>query len=113
LIVEFNSSGTSNFAFDTSAGGDEEDTVLPVLIFSVVHIEKGLFSYKDAESGLTFAVRLDRLDGGIPGFDKSLKLDFEGAFRNRQCQRRDSRSNKFQRPGIYCYRRGPIYSGNR
>ena len=80
LIVEFNSSGISNFAFDTSAGEEEEDTALPVLIFSRVHIEKGIFSYKDAESGLTFAVRLDRLDGGIPGFDKSLKLDFEGAF---------------------------------
>ena len=80
LIVEFNSSGISNFAFDTSAGEEEEETALPVLIFSHVHIEKGLFSYKDAESGLTFAVRLDRLDGGIPGFDKSLKLNFEGAF---------------------------------
>ena len=80
VIVEFNSSGTSNFAFDTLGGEEEEDTALPVLIFSDVHIEKGLFSYKDAESGLTFAVRLDRLDGGIPGFDKSFKLDFEGAF---------------------------------
>ena len=81
VIVEFNSSGTSNFAFDAPGGEEEEeDTALPVLIFSDVHIEKGLFSYKDAQSGLTFTVRLDRLDGGIPGFDKSLKLDFEGAF---------------------------------
>lgn len=82
VIVEFNGSGTSNFAFDIPGGEEEEekDTVLPVLIFSDVHIEKGLFSYKDAQSGLTFTVRLDRLDGGIPGFDKSLKLDFEGAF---------------------------------
>jgi uncharacterized protein involved in outer membrane biogenesis len=80
VIVEFNSSGTSNFAFDTPGGEEEEETELPVLIFSDVHIEKGLFLYKDAESGLTFAVRLDRLDAGIPGFDKPLKLDFEGAF---------------------------------
>ena len=80
VIVEFNSSGTSNFAFDAPGGEEEEDTALPVLIFSDIHIEKGLFSYKDAQSGLTFTVRLDRLDGGIPGFDKCLKLDFEGAF---------------------------------
>ena len=81
VIVEFNSSGTSNFAFDAPSGEEKEkDTGLPVLIFSDVHIEKGLFSYKDAQSGLTFTVRLDRLDGGIPGFDKSFELNFEGAF---------------------------------
>lgn len=83
VIVEFNSSGTSNFAFDAPGGEDEkEDKALPVLIFSDVHIEKGLFSYKDARSDLTFSVRLDRLDGRIPGFDKPFELDFEGAFNN-------------------------------
>ncbi len=85
VIVEFNSADTSNFAFETADEKSDkkkgpEETPPPPLIFSNVHIEKGHFTYKDATSGFTFAVRIDRLDGVIPGFDKSLQLDFEGAY---------------------------------
>jgi uncharacterized protein involved in outer membrane biogenesis len=85
VIVEFNSADTSNFAFETADEKSDkkkgpEETPKPPLIFSNVHIENGHFTYKDATSGFTFAVRIDRLDGAIPGFDKSLQLDFEGAY---------------------------------
>ena len=87
VIVEFNSAGTSNFAFETAgekkAVDDKKgsaETKSPPLIFSDVHIEKGLFTYKNAVSDFSFTVRIDRLDGVIPGFDKSLQLDFEGTY---------------------------------
>ena len=81
VIVEFDSSGTSNFSFGTSSEEKEESTIPPPpLIFSDVLIEKGLFTYKDAKSDFNFSVRIDRLVAEIPGFDKPLQLDFEGAF---------------------------------
>ncbi len=82
VIVEFDSSGTSNFSFDTATTGEDGPSVLPPppLIFSDVLIEKGLFTYKDAQSDVNFSVRIDHLVGDIPGFDKPLQLDFKGAF---------------------------------
>ena len=81
VIVEFDPTGTSNFAFDTGADQtDDSEIPPPPLIFSDVRIEKGLFTYRDGQSGLEFSVRIDRLTADIPGFDKSLQLDFEGAF---------------------------------
>ncbi len=77
VIIETDSLGTSNFEFRTS---DEQETTLPILIFQDVHIEKGLLTYKDGQSGDTYTVRLDHLKATIPGLDKSIKLDFEGAF---------------------------------
>jgi uncharacterized protein involved in outer membrane biogenesis len=81
VIVEFDSAGTSNFSFDT-AGDDQKETETPPppLIFSDVLVEKGLFTYKDAQSDLNFSVSIDRLAAKIPGFDRSLKLDFKGRF---------------------------------
>ncbi len=81
VIVEFDSAGTSNFSFD--AGGEKKDESKippPPLIFSDIQIEKGLFTYKDARSGLIFTVRIDQLTAKIPGFDESLQLEFKGAF---------------------------------
>jgi len=82
VIVEFDSSGTSNFSFDTATTGEDGASELPPppLIFSDVLIEKGLFTYKDAQSDFNFSVRIDRLVADIPGFDKPLQLDFKGAF---------------------------------
>jgi len=83
VIVEFDSQGTSNFAFDTL--GDEassEKIPVPPLIFSDILIEKGRFDFKDRQSGLRFSIRIDRLAGAIEGFDRPLHLDFEGAFDN-------------------------------
>lgn len=81
VIVEFDSSGTSNFSFDTSSGEKDESAIPPPpLIFSDVLIEKGLFTYKDAASDFIFSVRIDHLEAEIPGFDKPLQLNFEGAF---------------------------------
>jgi len=37
-------------------------------------------TYKDGQSGDTYTVRFDHLKAHIPGLDKSMKLDFEGAF---------------------------------
>jgi len=81
VIVEFDSAGTSNFSFDT-AGDDQEETetLPPQLIFSDVIVEKGLFTFKDAQSGFKFSVGIDHLAAKIPGFDKPLKLDFKGTF---------------------------------
>jgi uncharacterized protein involved in outer membrane biogenesis len=83
VVVEFNDAGTSNFGFDTEGEAEEaegEKIPPPPLIFSHVQIEKGLFTYRDARSDFSFSVRIDRLDAAIPGFDKSLSLDFKGAF---------------------------------
>jgi uncharacterized protein involved in outer membrane biogenesis len=81
VIVEFNSEGTSNFSFDT-ASEDQDDSEIPPppLIFSDILIENGRFNYKDARSGFSFSVRIDHLQGEIPGFDEPLELDFKGAF---------------------------------
>ena len=81
VIVEFDATGTSNFSFDNS--GDKNEgarTPPPPLIFNDVYIEDGLFTYQDAQSDLKFSIRIDRLKAEIPGFDKSLEVDFEGAF---------------------------------
>ena len=81
VIVEFDSSGTSNFTFDTSSPDEESSPIPPPpLIFSDIQIEKGLFIYKDGQSDLEFSVRIDSLEGQIEGFDKPLYLDFTGAF---------------------------------
>ncbi len=81
VIVEFDSAGTSNFAFDAdSEEKDESEIPPPPLTFSDIRIEKGLFTYKDAQSDFKFSVGIDRLAAKIPGFDEPLQLDFKGAF---------------------------------
>ncbi|MBW2428322.1 MAG: AsmA family protein, partial [Deltaproteobacteria bacterium] len=81
VIAEFDRTGTSNFAFDTSTEQTGVSEIPPPpLIFSDVLIEKGLFTYRDVQSDVEFSVRINRLAAKIPGFDKSLQLDFEGAF---------------------------------
>jgi uncharacterized protein involved in outer membrane biogenesis len=81
VIVEFNDTGASNFSFDT-AGNETDESALspPPLIFSHVLIENGLFTYKDAQSSFKFSIRIDHLTAEIPGFDKSLQIDFNGAY---------------------------------
>lgn len=79
VIVEFDSTGKSNFSFAT--GGDQpEKTKIPPppLIFSDVLIEKGLFTYQDAESGFQFSVAIERMTANIPGFAESLQVDYKG-----------------------------------
>ena len=81
VIVEFDSAGTSNFAFDTAGSGQAKAEIPPPpLIFNDALIEKGLFTYKDIQSNVEFFVKIDRLEAKIPGFDKSLQLNFKGAF---------------------------------
>jgi uncharacterized protein involved in outer membrane biogenesis len=81
VIVEFDRAGTSNFSFDTaSQEQDDSEIAPPPLIFSDIRIEKGHFTYRDAQSDFRFIVRIDHLTGEIPGFDKSLEVDFEGTF---------------------------------
>ncbi len=81
VIVEFDSSGTSNFSFDTASEEDDDTAIAPPpLIFSDIWIEKGQFIYRDAQSSFKFTVRIDRLAAEVPGFDESLQLDVKGAF---------------------------------
>ncbi|MGD9062648.1 MAG: AsmA family protein [Desulfobacterales bacterium] len=81
VIVEFDRAGTSNFSFDTAGDYQEEtETPPPPLIFSDVLVEKGLFTYKDAQSDVKFSISIDHLAAKITGFDEPLKLDFKGAF---------------------------------
>jgi len=80
VIVEFNAKGTSNFSFETSGGKNESAPSPPPLIFSKVLIEKGRFIYRDAQTDLNFSIRIDHLTAEIPGFDKSMQIDFKGAF---------------------------------
>ncbi len=84
VIVEFDSAGISNFAFEPSDAEEAEETIIspPPLVFSSVYIEKGLFTYRDIQRDFKFAVRIDRLEAAIPGFEESLSLDFTGAFNN-------------------------------
>ena len=81
VIVEFDSAGTSNFSFDT-AGEEKDESEIhpPPLIFSDIRIEKGLFTYIDAQSNFKFSVGIDHLAAKIPGFDEPLQLDFKGTF---------------------------------
>jgi uncharacterized protein involved in outer membrane biogenesis len=92
VIVEFNANGTSNFSFKTPSpapspapGPEHRESApsLPPLIFSNVLIENGRFDYRDAQTELKFSIRIDRLTADIPGFDKSLRMDFKGAFDDR------------------------------
>ncbi len=79
--MEFDRAGTSNFSFNAaSEEQDDSEIAPPPLTFSDVRIEKGHFTYRDAQSDFKFIVRIDRLTGEIPGFDKSLQVNFEGAF---------------------------------
>ncbi len=81
VIVEFDDNGTSNFSFETSGKQKNESALSPPpLIFNDVLIENGRFTYRDAQSDLKFSIRIDRLTAEIPGFDKSLQVDFKGAF---------------------------------
>jgi uncharacterized protein involved in outer membrane biogenesis len=81
VIVEFDRAGTSNFSFDTANEKQGESTISPPpLIFSDIRIEKGLFTYKDAQSDYKFSVGIDHLAAKIPGFDEPVKLDFKGKF---------------------------------
>ena len=83
VIVEFDKNGTSNFSFKTSGRQKNESALSPPpLIFSDVLIENGRFTYRDAQSNLKFSILIDRLTADIPGFDKSLQIDFKGAFNN-------------------------------
>lgn len=77
VILEFNKAGRSNFEFEAGA---EEDITLPVLIFRDLRLKNGVFTYKDEQSAQTHTVRLERLQGVIPGLNKSFKLDGEGTF---------------------------------
>ena len=81
VIVEFDGAGKSNFSFETSSEQKDASALSPPpLIFSDVLIEKGRFTYRDAQTDYKFSIRIDRLTAEIPGFDKSLQIDFKGAF---------------------------------
>ena len=81
IIVEFDKSGKNNFVFETASDpGDESALSPPPIVFSDVLVENGKFTYQDARSDFKFSIRIDRMRAEIPGLDKSIGLDFKGAF---------------------------------
>ncbi len=83
VLVEFNRTGTCNFIFDDDSADTESDSTEippPPLIFSQVQIENGRFFYNDMQENIKFSIAIDRLEAQIPGFAKSLHLEFKGAF---------------------------------
>lgn len=78
VILEKDASGTTNFEFES---GGEGEAPWPILILRDARVENGVFAYRDADSGQTYKVAVDRLEAVIPGLDRSMDLDVEGRFR--------------------------------
>jgi uncharacterized protein involved in outer membrane biogenesis len=83
VILEFNSSGVSNFQFKSS--GSNEPSALPVLAFRDIRIKKGRFMYSDQKSNTDLSLDLDRLQADIPGLDKPIQIQLQGVFRELPC----------------------------
>jgi uncharacterized protein involved in outer membrane biogenesis len=79
VILEFNSSGVSNFQFHSSGSG--ESSALPVLAFSDIRIQKGRFRYSDQKSSTDFSLDLERLEADIPGLDKPIRIQLQSVVR--------------------------------
>lgn len=78
FFLETDRNGKTNIEFGTSREGDIR---FPPLIIDDVHMEGGLFTYKDGKTGNAYSLRLDRLDAVIPGLDQSIRLKCEGAYK--------------------------------
>jgi uncharacterized protein involved in outer membrane biogenesis len=81
FLLETNNSGQSNLDFETA---DEEASTIQFLIFDEVRIDKGLFTYKDGQSGKTYVVKINRLTGAAPDYLESIELELDCAFKDKR-----------------------------
>jgi uncharacterized protein involved in outer membrane biogenesis len=80
IILEINDKGESNLEFGLLK--DQDESEFPVLIFNDLHIENGILTYRDIPSGHVYSSKLKRLDAVVPGMEKPIQLDLEGAVEN-------------------------------
>jgi len=92
IVVETNKHGKSNFVFAAPKKPipppEEETTLLEdispllALLFNKVRIKKGLFVYRDGQSGKTHKVKLKLLTAGAAGIDDPVKISIKGDYHN-------------------------------
>jgi uncharacterized protein involved in outer membrane biogenesis len=97
VMLEIDRSGKTNFDFepagkpadkhsDKPSDEIDEKTPLPALIFDDVRISRGLLTIRDQGRGRALPLRIDRLNLDIPGLSQSMKIKFEGVFKDRPVQ---------------------------
>jgi uncharacterized protein involved in outer membrane biogenesis len=83
ILVETNSSGTSNLTFqpqEGEAGKREARPALLALMFQDVLVRKGLLTYRDGRSGSTYVLDLERLSVSASPDDSPIELAATGNF---------------------------------
>lgn len=90
VLVETDNSGKSNLEFKVEEklnplipkeeAPAEGRGTLPFLIFNKVRIEKGRFTYKDGQSGNTYAVVLNSLNAVAAGNQSPFEVELNGAY---------------------------------
>jgi uncharacterized protein involved in outer membrane biogenesis len=88
ILVETDRSGKSNLEFETpkkeegptEEGPAEGEVKLPALIFNELRVEKGRLTYKDGQSGRTYAVMLESLIAYGAGVDGPVELGLKGTY---------------------------------
>jgi uncharacterized protein involved in outer membrane biogenesis len=83
ILVEANSSGTSNLTFQPQEGEAarrEAGPILLALIFQDVLIRKGIITYRDGRSGSTYVLDLERLAVSASPDDSPIELAATGNF---------------------------------
>jgi uncharacterized protein involved in outer membrane biogenesis len=83
ILVETNSSGTSNLAFEPEKGEAARREVRPpllALMFQDVLVRQGLLTYRDGRSGSTYVLDLERLAVSASPDDSPVELAATGNF---------------------------------
>jgi uncharacterized protein involved in outer membrane biogenesis len=83
LNVEFNPSGVSNFQMDIAS--DLESSAIPIMAFTDIQVQKGQIRFHDHKSDLKYSLNVDHLQAEIPGLNKSIRIEFQGSFRDLAC----------------------------
>jgi uncharacterized protein involved in outer membrane biogenesis len=95
LLIESNKSGKSNLEFETAkqdnAAKPKEQVstggrvAMPALVMREMSIQNGRLTFKDGQSGKTYAVALESLTA-VAGPDNLIALGLRGAYNSRPCQ---------------------------
>jgi uncharacterized protein involved in outer membrane biogenesis len=83
ILLETNSSGTSNLAFEPQEGEAARPEARPpllALVFQEVLVRKGLLTYRDGQSGSTYVLDLERLAVSASPDDSPIELAAKGNF---------------------------------